>query len=90
MARQSPAKAANATAHGRAERACRASKPAPGLALANRSGRLNLVAGALILGGAALFADALYAHALAMLALVVGSALILGWGVLAFAIPAQS
>lgn len=67
-----------------------------GLALANRSGRLNLIAGALILGGAALFASALYAisltgsHAFAMLAPIGGSALIIGWAVLAFAKPAKS
>lgn len=67
-----------------------------GLALANRSGLLNLIAGALILGGAALFAGALYAisltgsHAFAMLAPVGGSALIIGWAVLAFAKPSQS
>lgn len=64
-----------------------------GLAIANRSGRLNTVAGALILGGAGLFAGALYAisltssHAFAMLAPIGGSTLIIGWAVLAFAKP---
>ncbi len=66
-----------------------------GLAIANRSGRLNLIAGALIVGGAALFAGALYAisltgsRAFAALAPIGGSALILGWAVLAFAKPTQ-
>lgn len=64
---------------------------AAALAVANRSGRLNLVAGAMILAGAALFAGALYALALtharafAMLAPVGGATLILGWLVLALA-----
>jgi uncharacterized membrane protein YgdD (TMEM256/DUF423 family) len=64
-----------------------------GLALSNRTGRLNLVAAVLILSGAALFACVLYAlslaHAswLAMLAPVGGSALIAGWIVLVFAKP---
>jgi uncharacterized membrane protein YgdD (TMEM256/DUF423 family) len=64
-----------------------------GLAIANRSGRANAIAGALILGGAALFAGALYAislsqnHAFAMAAPIGGSTLILGWIVLAFAKP---
>lgn len=64
-----------------------------GLAIANRSGRINALAGALILGGAALFAGALYAisltgsHTFAMLAPIGGLALMLGWGVLAFARP---
>jgi uncharacterized membrane protein YgdD (TMEM256/DUF423 family) len=63
-----------------------------GLAIANRSGRLHTIAGAMILGGAALFADTLYAISLsgsqsfAMLAPIGGGAtLILGWAVLAFA-----
>lgn len=65
-----------------------------GLAIANRSGRLNAIAGALILGGAALFAGVLYvisltgSQRLAMLAPIGGAALILGWAVLAFAKPA--
>lgn len=64
-----------------------------GLALANRAGRLNAVAGALILGGAALFAGVLYAISLtqtqsfAMLAPVGGATLILGWAMLIFAKP---
>lgn len=66
---------------------------AAGLAIANREGRLNLIAGALILGGAALFAGVLYALSLtgargfAMLAPIGGVSLILGWLVLAFAKP---
>jgi len=65
-----------------------------GLAVANRSGRLNAMAGAMILGGALLFAGALYAISLtgsqgpwAPLAPIGGSTLILGWAVLAFAKP---
>jgi uncharacterized membrane protein YgdD (TMEM256/DUF423 family) len=64
-----------------------------GLALSNRAGRLNLIAAALILCGAALFACVLYAlslaHApwLAILAPVGGSTLIAGWIVLVFAKP---
>jgi uncharacterized membrane protein YgdD (TMEM256/DUF423 family) len=63
------------------------------LAIANRVGRLNLIAGAAILTGAALFAAALYtlaiAHsgALIMLAPAGGIAMILGWLFLAFAKP---
>jgi uncharacterized membrane protein YgdD (TMEM256/DUF423 family) len=66
---------------------------AAGLALANRTGQLNLIAGAMILGGAALFAGTLYAFAIIhdrsalMLAPVGGITLILGWAVLAFAEP---
>jgi uncharacterized membrane protein YgdD (TMEM256/DUF423 family) len=62
-----------------------------GLAIANRTGRLNAIAGAMILGGAALFAGVLYAisltgsHSVAMLAPIGGGTLILGWAVLAFA-----
>lgn len=64
-----------------------------GLALSNRSGRLNAIAGAMILGGAALFAGALYAISLtgsqsfATLAPIGGVTLILGWAALAFAKP---
>jgi uncharacterized membrane protein YgdD (TMEM256/DUF423 family) len=64
-----------------------------GLALSNRTGRLNLIAAALILCGAALFASVLYALSLAyapwlaMLAPVGGSTLIAGWIVLIFAKP---
>ncbi len=66
---------------------------AAALAIANRSGRLNLIAGAMILFGAALFSVTLYALAvthsrtLIMLAPVGGITLILGWAVLAFAKP---
>jgi uncharacterized membrane protein YgdD (TMEM256/DUF423 family) len=66
-----------------------------GLAIANRAGRLNAIAGALILGGAALFSGVLYAislagaHDFAMLAPIGGATLIIGWAVLAFANPAQ-
>jgi uncharacterized membrane protein YgdD (TMEM256/DUF423 family) len=62
-----------------------------GLAISNRTGRLNAIAGGMILGGAALFSGVLYAISLtgsqsfAMLAPVGGGTLILGWGVLAFA-----
>ncbi len=67
-----------------------------GLAIANRAGRPNAIAGTLILAGAALFAGALYAislthdRAFASLAPIGGSTLIIGWVVLAFALPAQS
>jgi uncharacterized membrane protein YgdD (TMEM256/DUF423 family) len=66
---------------------------AAGLAIANRSGRLNLIAGVMILLGAALFAGTLYtlaithSRAIVMLAPVGGIALILGWVVLVFAKP---
>jgi uncharacterized membrane protein YgdD (TMEM256/DUF423 family) len=62
-----------------------------GLAIANRSGKLNAIAGAMILGGANLFAGVLYAisltgsHAFAMLAPIGGATLILGWALLALA-----
>lgn len=64
-----------------------------GLAIANRSSRLNVIAGAMILGGAGLFACTLYAISLtgsqnfAMAAPFGGATLILGWAVLAFAKP---
>ncbi|MGE0531083.1 MAG: DUF423 domain-containing protein [Hyphomonadaceae bacterium] len=64
-----------------------------GLAIANRSGRLNLIAGAMILAGAALFAGTLYtlavthSRAIIMLAPVGGITLILGWITLVFATP---
>ncbi len=67
---------------------------AAGLALANRVGRLNLIAGLMILGGAACFATALYVLAIAqtpaiiMLAPAGGVAMIGGWFLLAFAKPA--
>jgi uncharacterized membrane protein YgdD (TMEM256/DUF423 family) len=66
---------------------------ASGLAIANRSGRLNLIAGVMILAGAALFAGTLYAiavahsRALVMLAPVGGITLILGWVALVFTKP---
>jgi len=66
---------------------------AAGLAIANRSGRLNLIAGLLILAGAAIFAGTLYtlaithSRALIMLAPVGGLTLILGWVTLAFTKP---
>jgi uncharacterized membrane protein YgdD (TMEM256/DUF423 family) len=66
-----------------------------GLAISNRTGRLNTIAGALILAGAALFAGVLYAISLlhsqsfAILAPVGGSTLIVGWAVLVFARPAE-
>lgn len=63
------------------------------LAISNRSGRLNLVAGALMLIGAGLFAGEIYwssfddNHPFHMLAPVGGSLLMLGWIVLAFTKP---
>jgi uncharacterized membrane protein YgdD (TMEM256/DUF423 family) len=65
---------------------------AAGLALANRTGRLNLICGALIVGGAALFAGVIYLgafrfHAVHALAPIGGGAMILGWVGLAFAKP---
>jgi len=66
---------------------------AAGLALSNRSGRLNLIAGAMILAGAAIFAGTLYtlaithSRALVMLAPIGGLTLILGWFALLFSKP---
>jgi len=66
---------------------------AAGLALSSRSGRLNLIAGAMILAGAAIFAGTLYtlaimhSRALIMLAPVGGVTLILGWFALLFTKP---
>lgn len=66
---------------------------AAGLAIANRSGRINLIAGALILAGAAIFSGTLYtiaithSRALVMLAPVGGITLILGWVALLFTKP---
>jgi uncharacterized membrane protein YgdD (TMEM256/DUF423 family) len=63
------------------------------LAITNRTGRLNLIAGVMILAGAALFAGTLYARSLTheasitLLAPVGGITLILGWLVLAFTKP---
>lgn len=64
-----------------------------GLAVANRTGRLNMIAGALILVGAALFSSVLYTisltqnHTFAVAAPIGGVTLILGWALLAFAKP---
>jgi uncharacterized membrane protein YgdD (TMEM256/DUF423 family) len=66
---------------------------ASGLAIANRSGMLNLIAGVLILAGAAVFAGTLYtiaithSHAIVMLAPVGGITLLSGWVALVFAKP---
>lgn len=66
---------------------------AAGLAIANRDGRLNLIAGAMILIGAAIFSATLYALSLTqdrsfvMFAPVGGITLILGWIILAFTNP---
>lgn len=66
---------------------------AAGLAITNRDGRLNLIAGAMILAGAAIFSATLYALALTqdrsfvMFAPVGGITLILGWIALAFTNP---
>jgi uncharacterized membrane protein YgdD (TMEM256/DUF423 family) len=66
---------------------------AAGLAISNRSGRLNLIAGALILAGAAIFAGTLYAvsvlHTPAALAPVGGVTLLAGWALLIFAKPGR-
>jgi uncharacterized membrane protein YgdD (TMEM256/DUF423 family) len=67
---------------------------ASALAIANRAGKLRLIAGAMMLAGAFVFSGALYALAIthargvAMLAPFGGMTLILGWIVLAFAKPA--
>ncbi len=67
-----------------------------GLALANRSGKLNAIGAALILAGSALFAIALYTLAIAgsaaliMIAPVGGFAMIAGWAVVAFAKPSAA
>ncbi|MEZ6023757.1 MAG: DUF423 domain-containing protein [Hyphomonadaceae bacterium] len=64
-----------------------------GLAIANRSGRLNLIAGLMILIGAALFSTTLYLISLtgerwfALMAPIGGITLISGWAVLLFARP---
>ncbi len=66
---------------------------AAALAISNREGRLNLIAGVMILAGAGLFSAVLYAlslthiRALAMLAPVGGICLIVGWLALAFTKP---
>ena len=64
-----------------------------GLVLAGRTSQLNLIAGAMILGGATLFAGVVYLsmindnHPFHMLAPIGGALVILGWIVLAFAKP---
>lgn len=64
---------------------------AAGLALAGRVGRINLLAGTMIVGGAGLFAGALYTLAIAQLPFAAkfapfgGVTLIAGWIVAAFA-----
>jgi uncharacterized membrane protein YgdD (TMEM256/DUF423 family) len=66
---------------------------AAGLAIANRSGRVNALSGALILAGAALFAGTMYGialidgFALTMFAPIGGVTLLAGWAVLAFTKP---
>lgn len=66
---------------------------AAALAIANRSGKLNLIAGALILAGAAIFAGTLYGVSIlgtpAALAPVGGITLLAGWLALAFANPGK-
>jgi len=65
---------------------------AAGLAIANRTGRVNQIGGALILAGAAIFSFTLYGVSLlgtpAALAPVGGIALLIGWALLVFAKPA--
>lgn len=66
-----------------------------GLAIANRSGRLNAIAGVMIIGGACLFSSTLYAisligdHSFAFAAPFGGITLIAGWAVLMFSKPGQ-
>jgi uncharacterized membrane protein YgdD (TMEM256/DUF423 family) len=72
---------------------CQLAAAAACLAIANRTGRLNAIAGAIILAGALLFAGEIYFgaytgnHSLIMLAPVGGTLMILGWFTLAFAKP---
>ncbi len=66
------------------------SSGAGGLAIASRGGRIALVAGLLMTGGACLFATviwlgAMHMHAVHMAAPVGGGAMIAGWIVAAFA-----
>ena len=66
-----------------------------GLAVAQRTGLLNAIAGWLIVGGALVFGasiylGALHVHGLHMLAPVGGAAMIAGWLALAFAKPARA
>jgi uncharacterized membrane protein YgdD (TMEM256/DUF423 family) len=66
-----------------------------GLAIANRSSRLNAIAGAMILAGAGVFACTLYAvsltgsQSLALAAPFGGATLIAGWVVLVFSKPGR-
>jgi uncharacterized membrane protein YgdD (TMEM256/DUF423 family) len=66
-----------------------------GIAIAGRSGLINLTAGALILAGAALFSLAVDTHAIGHmttflpLAPVSGVAMMVGWLTLAFAPPTK-
>jgi uncharacterized membrane protein YgdD (TMEM256/DUF423 family) len=68
---------------------------AAALAIANRAGRLDAIAGAMIFAGAFIFSGEIYFgaftgnHALIMLAPVGGSLMILGWLLLAFAKPGR-
>lgn len=68
---------------------------AAGIAIAGRAGRLNLIAGALIVLGAALFTVAVDTHAIGhttsflMLAPLSGVAMMVGWLTLAFASPTK-
>jgi uncharacterized membrane protein YgdD (TMEM256/DUF423 family) len=63
------------------------------LAIANRTGRLNLIAGVLIIAGAALFASTLYGlailgpHSFTFFAPIGGITLIAGWVTLIFTKP---
>ncbi|MFZ2028912.1 MAG: DUF423 domain-containing protein [Vitreimonas sp.] len=72
------------------------SAAAAGLSIANRTGRLNAIAGAIILGGAFIFSGEIYFgaytgnHSLIMFAPVGGTLMILGWIILAFAKPAAA
>jgi len=85
----SPALAANAQTGGFIQLAIAAAV----LAMANRAGRLNLIAGAVLLAGATLFAGAQYAALFGlpttgtMIAPVGGVLMIGGWLILAFAKP---
>ena len=69
------------------------SAAAAGLAIANRSGRLNAIAGTMILSGALIFAGEIYLgafagnHAFVMAAPIGGGLMILGWLTLAFENP---
>ena len=71
------------------------SAAAAGLAIANRTGRLNAIAGAIILAGAFIFSGEItFAaftgnHNFIMLAPAGGTSMIVGWIVLAFAKPSE-